>query len=207
MYEITEFLLLGILLGFTSGVSPGPLLAMTISETLQYGSKSGFKVAISPLITDILIISSVLFILLHLEKQNLLLGFISLSGAIYLLHLGIVSFRIKNVNHGFINQKESSFKKGILSNLLSPHPYLFWITIGGPIIFKTIKINILGTILFIVGFYTFLVGSKIMIAFIVGRYSSSLKYEYYLYIIHALGVIYILFALFFIMQSIELLGF
>jgi threonine/homoserine/homoserine lactone efflux protein len=55
MHEIAEFLLMGIVLGFAAGISPGPLMAMTISESLQHGSREGVKVAISPLVTDFLI--------------------------------------------------------------------------------------------------------------------------------------------------------
>jgi threonine/homoserine/homoserine lactone efflux protein len=175
MSEIAEFLLMGIFLGFASGISPGPLMAMTISETLQHGSKEGFKVAVSPLITDILIVSSIMFILLKFEKQNSFIALISLSGALYLIHLGIASLRTKNINHDANGKKKDSLTKGVLANLLSPHPYLFWITIGGPILFKTLKVNVLATVLFVFGFYAFLVGSKIMIAFVVGSYRSFLK--------------------------------
>ncbi|WP_406661701.1 LysE family transporter [Methanolobus sp. ZRKC3] len=197
---------MGIFLGFVAGISPGPLLAMTISETLQHGSKAGFKVAISPLITDILIIASIVFILLRFESQNSVIAFISLSGAVYLIHLGISSFKTKNIDVDISNEKKDSLKKGILANLLSPHPYLFWIAIGAPILFKTLAIDILATILFVVGFYTLLVGSKIAIAFIVGRYRSFLKNNYYLYTIRSLGVVYLIFALFFIEEGLGLLG-
>lgn len=206
MYEIAEFLLMGIFLGFASGISPGPLMAMTISETLQHGSKEGFKVAISPLITDLLIVSSVMFILLHFEKQNSVIALISLSGALYLAQLGIASLRTKSINHDVSGLKKDSLRKGVLANILSPHPYLFWITIGGPILFKTFKVDVLATVLFIAGFYAFLVGSKIMIAFVVGRYRSFLKNKYYLYTIRGLGVVYLVFALFFIEQGLKLLG-
>lgn len=207
MSEIAEFLLMGIFLGFASGISPGPLMTMTISETLQHGSKEGFKVAVSPLVTDILLVSSIMFILLKFEKQNSFIALISLSGALYLIHLGISSLRTKNINHDANGQKKDSLTKGVLANLLSPHPYLFWITIGGPILFKTLKVNVLATVLFVFGFYAFLVGSKIMIAFVVGRYRSFLKNKYYLYTIRGLGVLYLVFALFYIDQGMELLGF
>lgn len=206
MYETAEFLLMGIFLGFVAGISPGPLLAMVISETMQHGSKEGAKVAISPLITDLLIISSIVFILLHFENQNSVIALISLSGAVYLIHLGISSFKVKSIDMDVSNEKKDSLKKGILANFLSPHPYLFWITIGAPILFKTLAIDILATILFVVGFYTLLVGSKITIAFIVGRYSSFLKNNYYLYTIRSLGVVYLIFALFFIEEGLGLLG-
>ena len=95
MVEITEFLLMGIFLGLVAGVSPGPLLTMVISETLQHGAKEGVKVAISPLITDLLIVSAIVAILSHFESQNSIVALISLLGAVYLIHLGISSFKVK----------------------------------------------------------------------------------------------------------------
>ncbi len=56
MLEIIEFLALGAFLGLASGISPGPLLTITISETLQHGKWEGIKVAISLLITDLSIV-------------------------------------------------------------------------------------------------------------------------------------------------------
>lgn len=197
---------MGSFLGFTAGISPGPLMALVISETLQHGSKEGFKVAFSPLITDLIIISSVMFILLYLEKQNSVIALISLSGALYLIHLGIASLKTKNIDYDISGQKKKSLRKGILANFLSPHPYLFWITIGGPILFNTLKVNVLTAVLFVAGFYSFLVGSKIMIAFFTGRYRSFLKNKYYLYTIRGLGIAYFVFALFFIQQGLKLLG-
>jgi threonine/homoserine/homoserine lactone efflux protein len=206
MYQSVEFLLMGLVLGFAAGISPGPLMAMTISETLQHGSKEGVKVAMSPLITDILIVSSMVFILLRFESQNSVIAFISLAGAVYLIHLGISSFRIKNIDLDISNTKKESLKKGILANFLSPHPYLFWIAIGAPILIKALAVNMLSAILFVTGFYLFLVGSKIMIAIIVGRFRSFLKNNYYLYTIRSLGIVYLIFALFFIEEGLELMG-
>ena len=206
MSETVEFLLMGIFLGFAAGISPGPLMAMTISETLQHGSREGIKVAVSPLITDLLIVSSIMFILLHFESQNPAIALISLSGAVYLIHLGISSLKTNSIDLEITDKKKDSLKKGILANFLSPHPYLFWITIGGPILFRTLDVDILAGILFVAGFYILLVGSKVMIAFITGRCRSFLKNNYYLYTIRALGVVYLIFALFFIEQGLELLG-
>ena len=56
--EILKFASLGGFLGLTAGISPGPLLTIVISETLKHGRKEGFKVAVSPLFTDVLIVVS-----------------------------------------------------------------------------------------------------------------------------------------------------
>ncbi|KXS46910.1 hypothetical protein [Methanohalophilus euhalobius] len=60
--------------------------------------------------------------------------------------------------------------------------------------------------MFIIGFYALLVGSKVMIALFVGKSRDFLKSKYYLHLFRSLGVLYLLFALFFIEQGLELLG-
>ena len=46
-------LITGIILGLMAGISPGPLLALVISETLKHGKKEGIKIALTPFITDL----------------------------------------------------------------------------------------------------------------------------------------------------------
>jgi threonine/homoserine/homoserine lactone efflux protein len=206
MLFLNEFLVLGIILGFTAGISPGPLMAMTISETLQHGSRAGVKVAISPLITDSLIVSCILFFLLSSENHGPVLAWISFAGAFYLIYLGVSSLKTSVIDIVITKERDNSFKRGILANFLSPHPYLFWITIGGPILFQALDVDIWATVFFVAGFYSLLVGSKIMIAMVVGRSRYFLKSNYYLYIIRSLGLVYFIFALFFIEQGTNLLG-
>ncbi|SDF95279.1 Threonine/homoserine/homoserine lactone efflux protein [Methanolobus vulcani] len=206
MFSINEFLISGILLGFASGISPGPLLAMTISESIQHGSRAGIKVALSPFITDLLIVSVILLFLLKFDKYDPVIAMISLVGSFYLIYLGISSLRTKNIDLELKTKKTNSLKKGIIVNFLSPHPYLFWITIGGPILFNALDLGISSSILFVAGFYALLVGSKIIIAILVGRSREFLKSNYYLYTIRSLGLVYMVFAFYFLKQAFELLN-
>jgi threonine/homoserine/homoserine lactone efflux protein len=205
MVLINEFLISGILLGFASGISPGPLLAMTISESLQHGSRAGIKVAVSPFITDILIVSVILFFLLKFENYDPVIAMISLAGSFYLIYLGISSLRTKSVDIDIKTVKTDSLKKGVIVNFLSPHPYLFWIAIGGPILFKTLDAGVSSSFLFVAGFYALLVGSKIVIAMLVGKSRNFLRSNYYLYIIRSMGLVYVVFAFYFLKQGLELL--
>ncbi|TQD23549.1 LysE family translocator [Methanolobus vulcani] len=206
MVMLNEFLISGILMGFASGISPGPLLAMTISESLEHGSRAGIKVAVSPFITDILIVSIILLFLLEFENYDSVIAMISIGGAFYLIYLGISSLKTKNINLELETKKTDSLKKGIIANFLSPHPYLFWIAIGGPIIFKAQDTSIFSAMLFVAGFYGLLVGSKIIIAMLVGRSRTFLKNNYYLYTIRSLGLVYMVFAFYFLKQGLELLN-
>jgi uncharacterized membrane protein YdcZ (DUF606 family) len=62
------------------------------------------------------------------------------------------------------------------------------------------------TILFILGFYMTLVGSKIAIATIVDKSRPLVKSKYYAYIIRVLGIVLIVFAIMFVVNSLELIG-
>ncbi len=198
MLDVIEYLVLGAFLGLAAGISPGPLLAITISETLQHGKWEGIKVAISPLITDLPIILSVLFILSHLTSYDSIIGIIAFFGASYLIYSGVESLKIRKDSIEIKLEKKDALKKGVIVNFGNPHPYIFWLSIGGPIIFKSLSTDILATILFIFGFYSLLVGSKVIVALIVERSKSFINSKYYFSIIRILGIAQIVFGLTFI---------
>ncbi len=206
MLDFIEYFIMGSFLGLAAGTSPGPLLAVTISETLQHGKWEGIKVAVSPLITDLPIILSVLFVLSHLTSSNFIIGIIAFFGAAYLIYSGIESLKIKKDSVEFDVEKKDALKKGIIVNFGNPHPYIFWISIGGPIILKSLNTHVSATILFIIGFYIFLVGSKAVVAMIVERSKSFINSEYYFSIIRALGIAQIIFGLTFIKVGMDSLG-
>ncbi len=197
---------MGAFLGLVSGMSPGPLLAITISETLQHGKWEGIKVAISPLITDLPIILSVLFILSHLANYNSIIGIIAFFGASYLIYSGMESLKIKKDSVDIKLEKKDALKKGVIVNFGNPHPYIFWLSIGGPIIFKSLNTNAWATILFVSGFYIFLVGSKVIVALLVERSKYFINSKYYFSIIRILGIAQIVFGLTFIKLGLDSLG-
>ncbi len=73
-------------------------------------------------------------------------------------------------------------------------------------IFESLDIHISATALFILGFYTMLVGSNISIALIVDKSKSFIGSKYYLYVVRALGIALILFALVFVIDGLKLMG-
>lgn len=203
MFDLIEFLAMGAFLGLAAGVSPGPLLAVTISETLQHGKWEGIKVAVSPLITDLPIILAVLFVLSHLTGYNSVIGIIAFFGAAYLLYSGMESLKIKKGDFELNVEKKDALKKGVIVNFGNPHPYIFWLSIGGPIIYKSFSIHVWATILFITGFYILLVGSKVTVTLIVEKSKSFINSKYYFSIIRILGIAQIAFGLTFIKVGLD----
>ena len=206
MIEEFTFLLSGIIFGLTLGVSPGPLLTLVISETLKHNRKEGIKVAIAPLITDLPIVLITLLILSKMSNFDPILGSISILGAIFIGYLAYENIFTTSVEINIQDVKPQSLKKGIIANFLSPHPYIFWFIIGAPTVLKALGISLFSAVSFILGFYVFLVGSKIVVATVVEKSRSFLKSNIYVYAIKFLGILLLIFSLMFLMEGLKLFG-
>lgn len=200
-----HFLTIGTVLGLSAGFAPGPLLTLVISETLQHDVKSGIKVALAPIITDLPIIILTVFVLSKLSNFHNILGLISLIGGCFVLLMGYESIRSKGVDFTLTRRKPKSLTKGVLANALSPHPYLFWLSVGAPTMTKAMDLRIGAPVAFIISFYLFLVGSKIVLAIFVGKSTSFLKGNVYIYTLRVLGLLLCFLAIVLFYDGLQLL--
>lgn len=201
-----NFLTIGTILGLSAGFAPGPLLTLVISETLQHDIKSGIKIALAPIITDLPIIILTLFILAKLSHFHSILGVISLTGGFVILFMGYESLRTKGVELNLKEKKPKSLTKGILANSLSPHPYLFWLSVGAPTITKAMNQSIITALGFICSFYAFLVGSKIVLAILIGKSKNFFVGNVYIYTMRFLGLALCVLAFVLFRDGLKLLG-
>lgn len=206
MIDWLGFLMSGIMLGLVAGVSPGPLMALVISETVRHSRREGITVAIVPILTDLPVVAVSLYVLGRLASSDWVLGIVSVCGAGFLGYLAYESITTKVADLQVQGAKVQSLRKGIITNLLSPNPYLFWMVIGAPTVLKAYQINLLSAVLFICGFYLLLVGSKIVIAVIVDKSKQFIKSNGYLWLVRSLGLILLIFAGLFIRDGLRLLG-
>lgn len=200
------FLFSGVVFGLSGGLTPGPLLTLVISETLKHDVKEGIKIAIAPLLTDLPIVLITIVILSRLENILPLLGAVSLLGSAFLTYLAYESISFKGVDIDLEKQRPQSMRKGVIVNFLNPSPYMFWFTIGAPLVLKALNIGVFSAFLFVLGFYVFLVGSKVVVAVVVGKSRFFLKSRNYIYTVRFLGIILLVFAGLFLKDSLELFG-
>ncbi len=201
-----EYLLTGITLGFIAGISPGPLLVLVITQTIKHNRKEGIKIALVPILSDLPIVLFSIFIIHKLSNSEYILGVISFLGAIFLIYLAWSNIRTKPIVVSSKTKKTNTLKKGIIANLLSPHPYLFWIMVGAPMCIKAYNLSLITAIFFGVGFYTFIVGAKIATAFLAQKSKDFLTNKSYIIIVKALGFILLLFAIILIKDGLEFFG-
>ncbi len=200
-------LTIGIVLGLAAGLAPGPLLALTITQSLKYGIAEGVKVAMAPLITDAPIVIAALWLLFRLQSidnslGDILLGMLSLVGGLYVFYLALENFRAKPVYVDSVQAAPRSLLKAVMVNALNPHPYLFWMTVGGPLMLKQSRQSVVPALIFILFFYLCLVGSKISLAIITGRFREFLAGRHYLFMVRFLGTALLFFAIFLIKDAL-----
>ena len=203
--ETLSSLAAGVVLGLSAGFAPGPLLTLVITQTLQHDIQEGCKVAMAPLITDLPIILLSLFVLSQLGDFDLLLGVISLVGAGYVLYLAYESLRTGPVTLQEAGDQPRSVRKGAIINALNPHPYLFWATVGAPLLLKNAEQGLLAPLLFVSSFYLFLVGSKVFLATVVGKSRAFLTKKGYIWTMRVLGCLLALFAAFLLKDALRYL--
>ena len=201
-----EYLSAGTLLGLASGFSPGPLQVLVLSETLRHGMRAGIKVSIAPLITDVPIIVISLLVLNRLAHFKSILGAVSILGGLFILYLGYDSIKTKGLEFNLPPVSRNSLKKGVITNALNPHPYIFYMTVGAPIILKAINQNFLSAFLFIGSFLIFLVGSKVILAMVVERSRAFLKGPVYIGLMRILGALLLFFSTMLFRDGLRLLG-
>ncbi len=200
-----QYLLAGSVLGLSSGISPGPLFTLVVTQTIKHDKTEGIKVALSPLITDLPIILIAVLLFAHLSQFDTILALISFTGALFLGYLGWESIKTKGINLEVSEGKTNSLKKGILANFLNPSPYLFWATVGTPYLFKASEISLVTAILFLCAFYALLIGSKIILAILVARTKVFIGQKWYVGIMRMLGIVLFILALLFLADGLEYL--
>jgi len=155
-----------LLLGLGEGIKPGPLNTLVITETLQHDWRAGTKVALSPLITDAPIITISAWMWLQATSLSGVEAILYLAGAAFLTWLGIDGLRSASPTFDEIEspQEERSLRRGIITNLLNPNPWMFWTLAGAPFMVAAWNQSAWMPFAFVIPFLSVLIGIKILIA-------------------------------------------
>jgi hypothetical protein len=82
-----------------------------------------------------------------------------------------------------------SWLKGILTNLLNPHPWLFWLTVGTATLAIAIAQGWPTAVAFLSGFYLLLVGSKVVVVQLAARSRDLLAGRPYRVVMRVLALL------------------
>ena len=188
-----DLLLLGLSLGAGAGISPGQLLVLVVTAALRGGRRAGVLAALAPLVSDAVVIVGVLVLLQQLPDQAL--AVLAVAGGVFLLWTAWVTIRdAKDAQLQSDPRDErrlgwQALRQAAVLNVLSPHPWLFWATVLGPLTLQAWRDSPTGAIWLVLGFYVAIVGAKAVIAVLVAGGRSRLSDRVYRRVLVAAGCV------------------
>jgi threonine/homoserine/homoserine lactone efflux protein len=165
------FLLLGAGIGLAAGLSPGPVLTTVVLETFRGGWARGAAVAAGPLLADGPIVAVAVLLLAQLPPAAA--PVLSLAGGAFFLYLAATALVESRGSHAVDAQRPTvrrGFLTGLLARGLSPHPYLFWLLVGGPLLLQARQDGWSAAGAFLAGYYLAIVGSNVALALALDRW-------------------------------------
>jgi threonine/homoserine/homoserine lactone efflux protein len=164
------FITQGILLGVSVSVIPGPFQTYLLSQTLRAGWKKSLPIALIPLVSDLPIAALMILVLTHTSPA--FINILKIVGGLFVISISLDAFRtaIKPValeNEAEISAK-SGFLKGLLISYLNPNVYIFWGTVGGPIVVEGFQQSVSSGLGFLLGMYGTLVPILALFIFVMG---------------------------------------
>jgi len=117
------------------------------------------------------------------------------AGAAFLAWMGIQCFYLEppDVNAD-APPPTGSFLRGVVTNLLNPNVYVFWLLIGGPLMASAIDETILAPIAYAITFLVTIMLTKAAIAYAVHRAGGNISPVSYRVLLAACGVVMLSFS-------------
>ena len=185
-----EALVVGLGFGLSGGLAPGPLHTLIMTTAAQRGFAAGTRIGVAPLLTDAPIIGAT--VLLVGSMSDGVVRTLGVAGGVFLVYLGVQTIRESSESE-LVPERTAGqdYRRGVLVNLLNPHPWLFWIGVGAPTLIGFWRDSAAWAVVFLAGFYLLLVGSKVAFAFLVARGAERLGAVGYRRLIFGGGVLLI----------------
>ncbi len=155
------YFLQGLTLGLSATASPGPFQAYLLSQTLKNGWRRTLPASLAPLLSDIPIVT--LMLLLLTRMPGWFLNALQIGGGLFILYLAWNTLSALKAGETTVaaalpESTHRSFFKGVLMNMLSPGPYIFWSVLAGPIALEAWRQSPGWGVSFVFGFYAMLIG-------------------------------------------------
>ena len=159
--ELLAFSLTAIIVGFSGAIVPGPMLTVSITESVRNGCKAGVSVVFGHMAAEM---AMVVLLALGLSQVIGLKGpfiIISMIGGAILLFMGVNLVRSARKA---ISLEATAAKGrltygpvsgGLITSVSNPYFFMWWFAIGGTFIFEGLKLaGLVGLAAFLLGHWT-----------------------------------------------------
>lgn len=205
MVEVLLFSASSFLVGLSGALVPGPMLTVTISNSLHKGPMAGPMVVSGHIIAEVAILMLLLLglgWLIGSATATLLIGTV---GGLVLVYMG---YRISQSSpprfQGKVKapDKYGSVLGGILSSISNPYFFIWWVTIGWAFVLKGLEFAGLAGILgFMAGHWAADLGFYSLVSFFTSKGSDILTQKYYRALMYGCGIFMICLGIYFVFSA------
>ncbi|MCE5214916.1 MAG: LysE family translocator [Methanobacterium sp.] len=203
--EIVLFTATSFLVGLSGALVPGPMLTITISDSVKKGFIAGPLVVLGHFIVEIALIIIILAGFSWLIGSTSAALVIGTLGGITLILMGYKTSKSSNypklINTTNTTTRYGSVLGGIITSISNPYFFIWWATIGLAFLFKGLEIaGIIGIIGFLIGHWSADFGWTSTVSFLSSKGSKVMSEKQYHYIMKICGVLMILLGLYFLIS-------
>lgn len=205
MYEILQTFFLGLVIGLTGALAPGPTLVATINASIAGDWKIGPKVTLGHMIAE-----SVIFVLIVLGLATLALPYttdIALIGGIALIVFGtltIMGSRGASLNGPVTRTVSNPYLAGLVTSVANPYFWIWWLTIGSAMVIVGLSGGIVLAAVFMVGHWCADLGWFTLVSAGISQGKTILSNTSYCRIMSVCGVFLILFGAYYLQKALPL---
>jgi threonine/homoserine/homoserine lactone efflux protein len=207
LIEIILFVITSFAVGLSGAIVPGPMLTVTISDSLEKGFKTGPLVVLGHIIAEIVLMIVILVGLDWLLGSKIASFIIGTVGGAVLLFMGYnltgYSKNMPKFSSGLNIQNHASILNGLITSFSNPYFFLWWATIGIAFMYKGIEIaGILGLMGFLIGHWSADLSWYSLISFFSSKGSKIMQENTYKNVMKICGVFLIILGIYFIISVI-----
>jgi threonine/homoserine/homoserine lactone efflux protein len=201
--EILSTLILGLLIGFTGALAPGPTLVATINASLAGDWKAGLKVSLGHIV-----IETAIFFLIILGLASVASPYttaIAVIGGIALIIFGILTIsgsRSASLNTAPAQAAANPYMAGFVTSAANPYFWIWWLSVGSALLISALAGGFLFAIVFMIGHWGADVSWYVFVSTGVSKGRTILSDTKYRLIMAACGVFLVIFGIWYLIGPI-----
>ncbi len=210
LLEIILFTATSFAVGLSGALVPGPMLTVTISDSLKKGFLAGPLVVLGHFMAELTLIIIIFAGLGWFIGSSTAVFVIGTLGGLMMVILGYrilgSSNSLKELKSNKVSSKGyGSVLSGILTSISNPFFFIWWATIGWAFMFKGLELaGIFGVLGFLVGHWASDISWFSMVSFFTSRGSKIMTDKHYKIMMNASGIFLMILGIYFLLNAQKL---
>ncbi|MEM4461728.1 MAG: LysE family transporter [Candidatus Bathyarchaeia archaeon] len=214
--EIIQLILLALnsfIIGFSGALVPGPLFAVTVSESVRLKRNVGFHIVLGHVFAELVLIAIIvpgLSYILERMEVKIALGIIG-GGFLLFTAYGLITYSMKGAGRQIVSNTISTSRNlpalGFLTSFSNPYFTIWWVSIGGLLVAESLTLaGYIGLAVFLASHWCSDLSWYILVSIL--SYKGSLKFGSKLVkvVMYGCGLFIAILAAYYIIDAVSVLS-